>query len=177
MPIKHEITIENSSLISASLGIGASSGCGYSTFACPRWSAWKLGSRSITDRDNAGQRSLCCAQPNGSGIRGGGGASRRISNGKCRGCSRCSTAQKSSCRRVANLQTLNPPWRHVTGREHTQRRMNFGARLNCGGRASMGRRSGVDRSGALGRTRTCNLLIRSQKLYPIELRTHPKWPR
>ena len=27
--------------------------------------------------------------------------------------------------------------------------------------------------GALGRTRTCNLLIRSQKLYPIELRTHP----
>ena len=26
--------------------------------------------------------------------------------------------------------------------------------------------------GASGRTRTCNLLIRSQKLYPIELRTH-----
>ncbi len=30
--------------------------------------------------------------------------------------------------------------------------------------------------GALGRTRTCNLLIRSQKLYPIELRTHPNLP-
>lgn len=28
------------------------------------------------------------------------------------------------------------------------------------------------RIGASGRTRTCNLLIRSQKLYPIELRTH-----
>jgi hypothetical protein len=26
--------------------------------------------------------------------------------------------------------------------------------------------------GASGRTRTCNLLIRSQKLYPIELRMH-----
>ena len=34
----------------------------------------------------------------------------------------------------------------------------------------------LDFIGALGRTRTCNLLIRSQKLYPIELRTHPKRP-
>ena len=29
-------------------------------------------------------------------------------------------------------------------------------------------------SGASGRTRTCNLLIRSQKLYPIELRMHKR---
>ena len=29
-------------------------------------------------------------------------------------------------------------------------------------------------NGASGRTRTCNRLIRSQKLYPIELRMHNK---
>src|ERR1039457_5413341 len=33
-------------------------------------------------------------------------------------------------------------------------------------------RKWLQENGASGRTRTCNLLIRSQKLYPIELRTH-----
>jgi hypothetical protein len=38
--------------------------------------------------------------------------------------------------------------------------------------ASPNRHKSLTINGASGRTRTCNLLIRSQKLYPIELRTH-----
>ena len=91
----------------------------------------------------------------------------------------------------SSAQTLGFPGLAATRRAFRQTRLQGGGRRpNLELRTRKGGQKGDSQinlcsqllckslvtNGASGRTRTCNLLIRSQKLYPIELRTHSRHP-